>query len=174
MSTDNGGGTIESYHLQYARTYVGDWIDLVGYPYNSLSTIYTLSNLQKGESYKFRFRVKNQIGWSDYSDESQSLAAEAPGILAPPSINTVSSTQVILDFNLNCDSGGSPITSYVLEKDSGSGFLPVGAPYTSGSTQTTFTMVLADLGEIYTYRWYAVNDYGDGPYSDEVSVAIAD
>lgn len=35
-------------------------------------------------------------------------------------------------------------------------------------------MAGADDGVIYTYRWFATNIYGDGPYSDEVSVAVAD
>lgn len=45
VSVDNGGGVVQSYHLQYGTTYSGDWIDILGYPDLSLTTIYTLENL---------------------------------------------------------------------------------------------------------------------------------
>lgn len=67
---DDGDSPILSYNLQYADKYSGDYIDVIGGDdtnANSLRTIYTVTNLAQGETYLFRFRVRNQIGWSDYS-----------------------------------------------------------------------------------------------------------
>jgi hypothetical protein len=77
-STDDGGSSIKSYHLQYKETYSGDWIDVKGLNIPSLSSIYKLNNLTTGTSYSFRFRALNSIGWSDFSDESIYVAAGVP------------------------------------------------------------------------------------------------
>jgi hypothetical protein len=48
--------------------------------------------------------------------------------------------------------------------------------YTSGSRSHTLTTADDGLvdGKIYTFKWYAVNDYGTGEDSDEIQVGVTD
>jgi hypothetical protein len=48
--------------------------------------------------------------------------------------------------------------------------------YTSGSLSHTLTTADDGLvdGKIYTFKWYAVNDYGTGEDSDEIQVGVTD
>ena len=74
------------------------------------------------------------------------------------------------------DTGGSSITSYSLEWDSGTG----GASFTSliGETSdniATFTYTQTGLtaGSSYKFRYRAKNIFGWGPYSNEVTTISA-
>jgi hypothetical protein len=117
----SGSGSPEtSYHLQYMGAYtIGLWRDLVGHDIDSLLTSYTLINITKGETYFFRYRVKNVIGWSPYSAETSSVAADAPSKPATPLsvVGDATASSVTLQFDLETvDDNGSPITSYRLER----------------------------------------------------------
>ena len=145
---------------------------------NSLRTIYTFTQTVKGQIYKFRYRTKNEIGWSGFSSETSVLAADVPSKLATPKLDAYSSTSITLNFNLTCDNGGSSITAYVLEMNTGtpgSAFSTVGS-YTSGSLTHTLTDTTDGLvdGKVYTFRIYASNSVGNSEYSDELSVAVTD
>ena len=50
------------------------------------------------------------------------------------------------------------------------------ASYVSGSISHTLTDITDGLvsGKIYTFRWYAVNAFGTGEISDEISIAVTD
>ena len=75
-----------SYHLQYQAAYLGGtWWDLSGHEVDSLLTHYTLSAyLISGETYSFRYRARNVVGWSEYSDATSAVAADAPAKPANP------------------------------------------------------------------------------------------
>ena len=80
----NGGSAIISYELQMDDGLSGEFSSIVGYSVNSLLTAYTVtSGIVKGREYRFRYRVRNSIGWSDFSDESAILAATIP---SPPGV----------------------------------------------------------------------------------------
>lgn len=165
-----------SYHLQYAPTYSGSWVDLNGNASNSLLSQYTVTGLTKGTSYKFRFRARNEIGWSDYSAETVIIAASAPSQPSKPTFVSATATSITLNFDTNVDNGGSPITLYTLEMNTGttgSAFSPV-ASYASGSLTHTLTTATDNLvsGKIYTFRWYATNVIDDSDVSDETSAAV--
>jgi len=186
----DGGSPAVSYHLQYMAVYtVGAWIDLSGGEVDSLLTHYTLSDgLEKGETYSFRYRVKNAIGWSDFSDSSSTVAADPPARpLSPPVVvGDPTASSLTLQFDQETiDDGGSPITTYLLEmcEDSvdqdqcleDSQFSTVSS-YTA-TYQHTLTAA-ADLlvpGSVYRLRYRAGNAVGgNGLPSDPVNVAIVD
>lgn len=50
------------------------------------------------------------------------------------------------------------------------------ASYTSGSLTHTLTTATDGLvnGKIYTFKWYAVNTFGNGEESDEIQVGVTD
>ncbi len=176
---DNGGSPILSHHLQYAEAFVGDWIDANGLENESLLSKFTVSGLIRGRQYSFRFRVKNSIGWSEFSDVTTGLVAVTPGKLAAPELIRVDDTEIELKLNTNVDNGGSVVTQYILQRNAGVAGTTFTAlsSYVSGTlSHTVSTLTPADglvAGKIYTFRWYAVNAFGSGEFSNELTVALA-
>lgn len=153
--------------------YNGNWIDLNGHEVDSLLTHYTLSSqVTKGESYQFRYRVKNAIGWSDFSDEMTIVAADVPGQLDAPIFDSATDTSITLNLNTITDNGGSPILSYTLQIKDETNAGSFGAVATYSSGDSTHTLTLSDdslvAGNKYSFRWFASNEAGDSPVSQEV------
>lgn len=150
---------------QTVQTVSSDWLK---------STV-TISTVEKGETYVFRFNTYNAVGWSGYSPETSVLAAEKPAQPKAPQWTAADSTpQIVLALDTSVDDGGSPVTGYTLEKADGvSGTVWTSvASYTSGAT--TATVVSSDGivdGGIYKFRFFATNDQDDSIYSDEVVVS---
>ena len=79
-STETGGATVTSYHLQWdSGTNGGTWSDLIGLTSNYLLTTFTVtSSLTAGTTYKFRIRAKNAYGYGSYSSETSIKASDKP------------------------------------------------------------------------------------------------
>jgi hypothetical protein len=72
---DNGGSNIISYELQMDDGKGGDFISLFGADSDYLRLWYIVTtNITKGTLYRFRYRAKNDIGWSAFSDSGFILA----------------------------------------------------------------------------------------------------
>lgn len=57
----------------------GDFVSLVGFTSDYLRLWHTVtSNITKGTLYRFRYRAKNNIGWSPFSETGFLLAASVP------------------------------------------------------------------------------------------------
>lgn len=70
----------------------------------------------KGVKYLVRYRVLNQLGWSDFSDPTQFIAADVPSKTTPAKIVSISAAKIELEFDLYLvDNGGLPLTNYILE-----------------------------------------------------------
>ena len=185
----DGGSPPVSYHLQYMGAYTeGLWRDLSGESQNTLLTTHTVTGLEKGETYFFRFRVKTAVGWGQFSDSTSAVAADAPARPAGPPVvvGDPSATSITLGFDLqSTDDGGSPITAFTLEScpDRPEGDLCLTdarfsavATY-SGAAQHTLTAAADGLapGQVYKFRYRAANAVGGlGLPSDTASVAAAD
>lgn len=79
----NGGSAITTYNLQRTEAGSSVWFDVAGSAANySTSTEITVTGLHKRQSYKFRYRVANLVGWSDWSPDVYLTAALTPS--APP------------------------------------------------------------------------------------------
>lgn len=62
-----------------------------------LATSFIAKNVSKGLTYRFRCRVKNAVGWSDWSSpDSYIIAATKPSKPATPVLVSASSTQIQL------------------------------------------------------------------------------
>ena len=65
-----------------AESHAGSFRDVVGgdSSVNVLRTIYDLtgSDIEKGTTYSFRYRVYNAKGWSEFSDVRVVVAADVP------------------------------------------------------------------------------------------------
>lgn len=69
-----------------------------------------------GRTYRLRFRVQNDKGWSGYSEQTNILAAGVPGKpLAAPHLIEVDSTNMKIGITPCSDSNGAAISNYRLE-----------------------------------------------------------
>lgn len=170
----NNGAVITQANLEYALTGTTSWTTVEAVSTNWLTSQVTISDVTKGETYKFRFNVKNEKGWSSYSPETEILAASAPSQPSIPALVSADETpQVLLTLDISVDNGGSAITAYVLQVATGLGSSSWSdvTDYTSGNTAVTVSDTFVDAGEIHKFRFYATNAKGNSDYSDELVVA---
>jgi len=120
---DNGGSVIVSYHLMMDDGKNGDFKTVIGLDFNSLLRSFTITDsILKGHTFRFKYRVKNNIGWTEFSPVTYILAASVP--IKPPAAKVVSTadTQIVLQIFEPVDNGGSVVTKYDVYLDSGSGY----------------------------------------------------
>jgi hypothetical protein len=120
-SSATGGSEILSYSLEVDDGAGGNFAALYGLNSDSLSTMYLhLRDDMRGLVIRARYRVKNAVGWSQYSPISYTRAAERPS--APPTAPApagATSTTISLVLTRSEDNGGSVITSHQLWIDDG-------------------------------------------------------
>jgi len=176
--SNNGNSPIVSYSLEMDDGQGGDFEAIGGLISNSMQTTYMVAEgIVRGMTYRFRYRVLNGAGWSDYSPIQYAQAATTPSAPPAPSLQSASSTTIVLDFSESLDNGGSPIILYELYMDAGS----IGSAYSkvtsyAGSTLThTLTAGSDSLvsGTTYGFKFRAGNAIGYSEYSSEVRFAAA-
>jgi hypothetical protein len=70
LETETGGSPITSYSMDWDEGSSGNqYVPYVGYYDDNLNLSIDFTQLTKGNYYRFRYRVKNIYGWSDYSDD---------------------------------------------------------------------------------------------------------
>jgi len=117
-----GSTAISSYNLEWNQGSGTAFYEVVGETTESLDRTATVDSLAPGQTYTFRYRVKNIHGWSaGYSPEVQIMAASKPSAPAAPSTTLVGST-VTVAWGAPA-ANGAPILSYVIEiQDSAGGW----------------------------------------------------
>lgn len=117
----------------------------------------------------------NSKGWSTPSEPNTSgvVAKVAPNPPTTITSSVDSTTQITLTWNAvssSPDDGYSPVTLYKIVSNYG-----VGTSYTQIASSSTTSVTLLGLTNGYTYKFKisAVNDYGEGAYSNIVSVVLA-
>ena len=78
---DDGGSQIISYNLMMDDGQNGAFTSIIGgnnQVSNMNRTITITNGIVKGRTYRFTYRVRNQIGWSLFSTTSYILAANVP------------------------------------------------------------------------------------------------
>ena len=63
----------------------------------------TSHNVKKGLSYRFRYKVKNVIGFSDYSDTVSLLAASVPDAPQPVTYFSSTATEITVKINASLE-----------------------------------------------------------------------
>jgi hypothetical protein len=118
--TATGGSPLLTYSLEIDDGQGGDFVPLYGIVSNTLTTTYTITNgIQRGLTYRARYRVRNAVGWSGYSPICYLLAAVKPSAPPAPIFVSADQTTITLQFERSADNGGSPITKYELWRDDG-------------------------------------------------------
>lgn len=111
----SGGLPITSYSLQWNGGGAGtNWSSLVGDPTDSTNTAFAKTGLATGTMYKFRYRVRNSVGWSDPSASMTTYAGTEPQQPAIPVtiIDPSSATKVKITWTAPGDNGGLSVSSY--------------------------------------------------------------
>lgn len=119
----------------------GDYFDVVGYAEDNLNrTVVVTENVTKSRTYRLRYRVRNEVGWSQFSEPAYILAAQKPSQPAAPTLSAVTSTQIDLVFYAPEDNGGDVLTGYELFKATGTGSLSQVGTYTDDDLSHELTV----------------------------------
>ena len=89
--------------------------------------------MQKGVTYRYKYRARNVNGWGEFSDITYLIAASKPEIPPAPALISVDAGEITLSFTPPQDTGGAVVTLYELFVD-------------DGEINTSFTKVSTYLG----------------------------
>ena len=178
--TDDGDSTITSYSLEMAKE-GGIFEPLYGHEVNSLSTSTLISSgISPGAQYRFRFRARNAVGWSDYSKTLYLRAASVPGAPPAPVVFSVDKESITFTLAESEENNGAVIDKHELHMWDGNpsnpyvlveSYLGVAMTYTHDYDDTNDPM---SEGTIYYFKFRAHNDAGDGAFSEAVAVGLND
>lgn len=73
-----------SYSLEVSDGEFGPFTSVYGDSVDTMILSYVLKNLDRGVTYRLRYRARNVIGWSDYSPIGYLLAAQVPAQCQTP------------------------------------------------------------------------------------------
>ena len=112
---------ILSYCLEIDRDGTATYESIAGCEEDSLLLSHSVQSLSTASTYSFRYKARNQYGWSDYSEAASLLVATEP---ATPSSapSFVSATDTSLTVSLDTasvENHGSPILEFSLEVSGG-------------------------------------------------------
>jgi hypothetical protein len=127
----------------------------------------------EGNTYAFRYRVRNIYGWSQYSGTTFILAASVPAPPLKPTFvgSTNNAITVALHYSLNAN--GADITEYELEMDDGDRNFVSLSSYRNFAIEHTVTYAAdgVESGKVYAFRFRAQNSKGWSEYSEQTLIA---
>ena len=159
---DDGGSPILNYAI-YSGTISGDleYLNMVG----DLLT-YTDTMSLPNTTFYYQVTATNAVGEGPRSNE----AASDPDLPASPVLSgEADGDAVVLNWVAPTSSGSSAVTNYRVYRGNTSGALTMIAELGNVLTYQDDDVV---PGATYYYKVTAVNDQGEGPFSNEVSVMI--
>jgi hypothetical protein len=112
LAGEDIGSPILSYEIQMDDGHGGHFQSLGGFTSNLLDTSYTIEHgIESGKFYRFRYRIRNANGWSEFSPISRIKAATLPAKPVDPifdkeNVKLILIEPYLLDPN---DGRGSPI-----------------------------------------------------------------
>ena len=175
---DDGGSPILSYSVEIDDGYGREFTALFGDEVNSLTTSIDYAAVEKGNVYRVRCRVRNAVGWSDYSPIGYLRAADRPSAPLTPQFVSATGTTILLALLPSEDNGGAVIDAYELWIDDGElGTFTKLDSYDGHSTSFTIDSAVETQlisGKIYRVKYLARNEMGNSAFSETVSAAMAD
>lgn len=172
----DGGAALQAYSLEMDNGAAGGFHVVGNRSVASLERSYSLSGLTQGLVYRFRYRVRNSLGWSAYSPSASLLVAGVPGRPDRPVVDGTSATAFSLRFSEVVDNGGSPVLSYVLYlRDETSQDYRLATTYDGASMAHVLDIVDDALaaGAVHYFKYQALNGVGASEPSEEASAALA-
>jgi hypothetical protein len=166
---DNGGDEVIRYRIEYKPSEDGTWLN----GGQSTGTARTVSGLVNGVKYDFQVYAENVIGEGEPSDivsETPVYRPKAPTGLAA---SKESDTSILFSWSEPGDTGGLPITDYIIEYRKYNGSWSGWITYDDGvsdAKQATLTGLEEDF--LYQLRVSARNALGVGRHSGTVQVTL--
>lgn len=115
---DDGGKPITAYQVEKLDTSTGRWIPVGRTSGND--TELDVKGLQEGREYQFRVKAVNEEGESEPLETDGTILAknpyEIPGKPGVPELDDWDVDRVDLKWDAPKNTGGAPITGYVIEK----------------------------------------------------------
>ena len=177
----DGGSPIISYELAMDDGMTGNFTSLVGYEPNSLLKVFTIENdlVIKGRNHRFRYRAKNVVGWSDWSDDAFVLAARVPYQSDRPQFSAFADGVLSILIPRSLDNGGTPILSYELWVDAGNNYSSEFTQLTNYNDngliyQATALKDSLKVGKTYRFKSRTVNAIGESAFSIYGYIAFGD
>ena len=173
-TSENGGTSIIGYEVQIDDGNYGEYITVQGgEDKRTLATKAIISTgVQKGVTYRVRFRGINTVGKGEWSDPTSVLSSTVPGRPNALIISAFSNTGITLGITPITDDGGETITRYELFYSSSAVSLATFNNDTSFDWSTSsYAFNTVTTGLIYGFKIRAVNSKGDGSFSDVVYAA---
>jgi hypothetical protein len=173
-SADWGLSQITGYGLEIDDGSAGDFTPL-GPP--SMIVEHSVQ-VERGLTYRLRYRAQNSVGWGPYSQILRALAAQPPCRPAAPIFVISLGTSIALRWEESPDDGGARISSYELWMSSnyqaaGPVFTQVAGYVDNGMGYTVGTADGAVPGTTYSFRLRALNSKGASEQSEELIIAAA-
>lgn len=167
-NADTGGTEILLYELQMDDGASGEFSTIFS---SSQLTEFTVTvGISRGKYYRFRYRARNIIGYSPYSDVSYLEAVDQPARPSPPTFVSATDDQIVIKIFESTDSQGRDVTAHEVWIDSGGDLTSSFRKVTTydGSAQTCTVTRAADslglAGTLYRFKVRAKN--ADGVYSE--------
>lgn len=178
--SSNGGCSIITFEVQQDNGRGGLFISKVGNQQPYLKRFYKATGLQKGLTYRFRYRAKNCQGWGPFSPELYVLAATVPHQPLALKVLSVSASSVQLQLFPTRDNGGAIVTTYKLYRNNGQDGSAVtecisynfGVQGFIASINTASESMTAGL--FYQFSYKALNQIGSSALSPVMLVPVAD
>ncbi|CAG5133824.1 unnamed protein product, partial [Candidula unifasciata] len=163
---DDGGEKIGNYIVEKRKAGTNRWQKVSSFLSKPTCQV---RNLEPGTKYEFRVAAENPQGVSEYLETDTPVLAkyafDAPEAPSAPGCTGTTEDSITLTWNPPKKDGGSPITSYVLEKKEKGDQKWTKANLTE-ILDTEFTVKGLQEGKEYEFRVAAVNNAGIGDFSE--------
>ncbi|XP_062419716.1 immunoglobulin-like and fibronectin type III domain-containing protein 1 [Pungitius pungitius] len=169
----SGGCPVTSYTIERQQVGRNRWTDLGEIPSSVLS--YKDSDVNPGRRYCYRIRAKNAQGVSDHLQTGVIAAGilRYPGSPAAPQVVSAFKDCINLAWCPPCDTGGTPIVGYNLEKNKkGTNYWSL-VNQRGPITDTKYAVTDVFEGAAYEFRVSAINLSGAGGPSNPCDTAVA-
>ena len=174
--TDTGGATITSYNLQYSTSSTGPWLTPTPSSVSPPTTSYTFTGLTNGTQYYFQVQAVNMNGPGPYSAQTANSTAIPSITPQPPPIpittTAITSSSITLSWTAPTNTGGNPVTGYLIYwsqvSPSGTIIPPINSYNTTTSgtpLATTYTITGLTYATLYAFQISSINCSGIGPIS---------
>jgi titin len=185
----DGGSPISGYRLYQVTVRTG--AESLAYDGARIPTVTStlVGDLEEGEYYRFRVAAINRVGEGEKSPLSGAfVAGQVPGRGATPSFRAASSSSITFAFEPTADNGGSAVLQYVLRGALATvdGAAPETYAEVASYDGQTMDFVLGaaaeatagglslSAGELYRFKFSALNSLGEGEVSPLLTVALVD